>query len=64
MTTATNAEFLAAILKAHGLTQQDMADRFGVTRKIVNNWVNGRTRVPVHVVFAAERIWRRKTPAD
>lgn len=39
----------AALVKRAGLTQQQAADRHGVTLRTVQNWCAGKTRPPVAV---------------
>ena len=34
-------EFIAALRKAQGLTQQQVADRLGVSNKTVSSWETG-----------------------
>lgn len=41
------------IRKAEGLTQQELAERVGVTRRIVGSWESGKT--PIHL-DDAERV--------
>lgn len=41
---------IAVLIKKAGLTQQQAADRYGVTVRTVQNWCAGKTRAPVAVV--------------
>lgn len=52
--TALTVIDVAAAIKRVGLTQQQVADRYGVTARTVQNWCAGKTRPPVAVVHDLE----------
>ncbi len=41
MDTAKTGAYLASLRKAAGMTQQDAADRLGVSNKTVSKWESG-----------------------
>jgi DNA-binding transcriptional regulator YiaG len=44
-----NAPQFRATLKAHSLTQTELADRFGIDIRTVNRWATGKLSVPKYV---------------
>lgn len=56
---------IQAYLEKHGISQQDFADRLGVSQALVAQWISGRSRVTPrrapHVVRVTEGEITRET---
>ena len=49
--------FLSQLRKEHGLTQEDLGSRIGVTNKTVSRWENGNYLPPADMLKALSEIY-------
>lgn len=59
MDTAKTGAYLASLRKAAGMTQQDAADRLGVSNKTVSKWESGVSHAIILQLFRwkGDRTW-------
>lgn len=48
---------ISAEMARHGMTQSELAEMLGVTRKTVNKWLNGHTSIPVECLIELKKRW-------
>lgn len=53
---------IRGICEEYGLSQTELAKRFGIPLRTVQNWHNGVRNPPPYVVAMIERILEKETP--
>ena len=57
MPTKSMGQFMAALRKANGLTQQDVADRLNVSNKAVSRWERDETAPDISLLPAIAEVF-------